>query len=319
MEVTGMAKKKADNQIEKDEKTLKILGSFRKVLNWTSNMIWISLIFVCVAAVIVNAIIGTDWPEPVWKVFTVLMILPFAFALFTLPSKGISNWIEKKIATRYTPEILEQVMDRFEDYWPKGTVGNGFINNYEYGFPYYERVGDTTDYVRGVLHGIPLKFCEFCLEKQETTKDSDGEETTSWSRVFGGTIFILRHNLKLNGDILITQYVNYLDGVKMESQIFNEMYSVRADDEHDAFYLLTPQYMLSLMELSEKCGGKRIAIRFQQDGRLFLIVRGMNNFEIGDTTSTVELKEKFRDQMEHVAYILETLEVPTEAELAEVQ
>ncbi len=310
-----MAKKKAENQVEKDEKTLQTLSSFREIFKRTEKMVWISFIIAIAYAFIVNFIVNSVWTDFLWGIFGVLIVIGIAFVLFTYPGQWITGRIEKKIAVRYTPEILEQEMDKLEKYVPDGSVGNGFIDNYEYGFPSYDRIGSTSDYVSGVLHGIPMEFCEFSLEKKERSTDSNGDTTVDWVRVFDGTIFVLRHNLKLNSDILITQYVNFLNGTKTESQVFNEMYSVLGDDGHDIFYVLTPPYMMKLMELSEKCG-KCFAIRFQHDGTLLLVVRGMNNFEIGETTSTVELKEKFREQLDYIAYILETLEVPTEAELS---
>ena len=73
----------------------------------------------------------------------------------------------------------------------------------------------------------------------------------------------------MQDDFSISQYTTYIGGnaVRTESEAFNKAYSIRGNDGHSIFYLLTPHYMEKLLVLSNEIG-KRLAMQFRKDGKL---------------------------------------------------
>jgi hypothetical protein len=63
--------------------------------------------------------------------------------------------------------------------------------------------------------------------------------------------------------------------VKMESSRFNEAFDVYADDAHDAFYLITPQFMECLQTLNRKY--PNFGIRFYGNRVVVALNEGVNN------------------------------------------
>lgn len=100
------------------------------------------------------------------------------------------------------------------------------------------------------------------------------------------------------------------NAVRTESEAFNKAYSIRGNDGHSIFYLLTPHYMEKLLALSYEIG-KRLAMQFRRDGKLLLCISGLDLFEVKEAGSAAELQKQIEGEMNFLGKILETLEVPT--------
>ena len=125
----------------------------------------------------------------------------------------------------------------------------------------------------------------------------------------------------MQDDFSISQYTTYIGGnaVRTESEAFNKAYSIRGNDGHSIFYLLTPHYMEKLLALSDEIG-KRLAMQFRRDGKLLLCklllcIRGLDLFEVQEAGSAAELQKQIEREMNFLGKILETLEIPTQKQL----
>ena len=200
--------------------------------------------------------------------------------------------------------VLGRVMDRL-DTFDHGKHIDRYYLNQDFGFPKYDCTGFCGDYVRGVLRGVPMEFCEFELQEKHVTEDKDGDTDVSYETVFYGVIVVCRHNLALSDAVMATQFKTYENAYNADSEAFYNAFSVRCTSEQDAKLALTPDYMQKLLELSAE-RGKRFAIRFLQDGTLLLVIKDMNLFEMGKSENTVQLVEKLEKEMEDFINILDT-------------
>ena len=244
-----------------------------------------------------------------------LAAILFGLAGFVLFFVGIAfkqkaGEAQKHIANNYARSVLGRMMDQL-DTFDHGKHVDKYYLNQDFGFPEYDRIGFCGDYVRGVLRGAPMEFCEFELQEEHVTEDSDGDRDVSYSTVFYGVIVVCRHGLTLSDAVMATQYKTYENAYKADSEAFYNTFSVRCTSEQDAALAFTPDYRKKLLELSAE-RGNRFAVRFLQDGTLLLVIKDMNFFEMGKSENTAQLVEKLEKEMADFANILDALALPAQ-------
>lgn len=270
---------------------------------------------VCLGIVVLMILLngGTlslNFKTPTGVVAIILIIGGFALLFTGLRVKQKAGEAQKHIANNYARSVLGRVMDRL-DTFDHGKHIDRYYLNQDFGFPKYDCTGFCGDYVRGVLRGVPMEFCEFELQEKHVTEDKDGDTDVSYETVFYGVIVVCRHNLALSDAVMATQFKTYENAYNADSEAFYNAFSVRCTSEQDAKLALTPDYMQKLLELSAE-RGKRFAIRFLQDGTLLLVIKDMNLFEMGKSENTVQLVEKLEKEMEDFINILNTLALPAQ-------
>ena len=270
---------------------------------------------VCLGIVVLMILLngGTlslNFKTPTGVVAIILIMGGFALLFTGLRVKQKAGEAQKHIANNYARSVPGRVMDRL-DTFDHGKHIDKYYLNQDFGFPEYDCTGFCGDYVRGVLRGVPMEFCEFELQEKHVTEDKDGDTDVSYETVFYGVIVVCRHNLALSDAVMATQFKTYENAYNADSEAFYNAFSVRCTSEQDAKLALTPDYMQKLLELSAE-RGKRFAIRFLQDGTLLLVIKDMNLFEMGKSENTVQLVEKLEKEMEDFINILDTLALPAQ-------
>lgn len=252
--------------------------------------------------------LGTDSPEGLAAIL--LALAGFVLLVAGLVVKQKAGAAQKQIANNYARIVLDRLMDRL-DTFDHGKHVDKYYLNQDFGFPEYDCTGFCGDYVRGVLRGVPMEFCEFELQEEHVTEDSDGDTDVSYETVFYGVIVVCRHNLALSDAVVATQFKTYENAYKADSEAFYDIFSVRCTSEQDAALALTPDYRQKLLELSAE-RGNRFAVRFLQDGTLLLVIKDLNLFEMGKSENTAQLVEKLEKEMEDFINILDTLALPAQ-------
>ena len=116
---------------------------------------------------------------------------------------------------------------------------------------------ESEDYVSAKYKGIKFEQADVHIEEEYTTTDSDGNTSTHYVTIFKGRwlVFDFNKNFKANVQISEKGFGNSkvkrffgkkeerFKRVKMESEEFNKKFKVYAQDEHEAFYLITPALM----------------------------------------------------------------------------
>lgn len=252
--------------------------------------------------------LGSDSPE---GLAAILLGLAGFVLLFTgLAFKQKAGAAQKQIANNYARIVLDRLMDRL-DTFDHGKHVDKYYLNQDFGFPEYDCTGFCGDYVRGVLRGVPMEFCEFELQEEHVTEDSDGDTDVSYETVFYGVIVVCRHNLALSDAVVATQFKTYENAYKADSEAFYNTFSVRCKSGQDAALAFTPGYRQKLLELSAE-RGNRFAVRFLQDGTLLLVIKDMNLFEMGKSENTAQLVEKLEKEMVAFTNILDALALPAQ-------
>ena len=270
---------------------------------------------VCLGIVVLMILLngGTlslNFKTPTGVVAIILIIGGFALLFAGIAFKQKAGEAQKHIANNYAQSVLGRVMDRL-DTFDHGKHVDKYYLNQDFGFPKYDCTGFCGDYVRGVLRGVPMEFCEFELQEKHVREDKDGDTDVSYETVFYGVIVVCRHNLALSDAVVATQFKTYENAYNADSEAFYNAFSVRCASGQDAELALTPDYMQKLLELSAE-RGKRFAIRFLQDGTLLLVIKDMNLFEMGKSENTVQLVEKLEKEMADFTNILDKLAIPAQ-------
>lgn len=252
--------------------------------------------------------LGTDSPEGLAAIL--LALAGFVLLVAGLVVKQKAGAAQKQIANNYARIVLDRLMDRLDTFDHGKHVDKYYINQ-DFGFPEYDCTGFCGDYVRGVLRGVPMEFCEFELQEEHVTEDKDGDTDVSYETVFYGVIVVCRHNLALSDAVVATQFKTYENAYKADSEAFYNTFSVRCKSGQDAALAFTLGYRQKLLELSAE-RGNRFAVRFLQDGTLLLVIKDMNLFEMGKSENTAQLVEKLEKEMVAFTNILDALALPAQ-------
>ncbi len=126
----------------------------------------------------------------------------------------------------------------------------------------------SNDYISGKYKNINVIQADVHIEEEHTSTDSDGNTTTTWITIFKGRWMIFDFNKYFKANIQISQkgfgnskLSNWGSKIKykkvmMEDQEFNNSFKTYAQDEHEAFYILTPSLMEKIKKLTNNISGK---------------------------------------------------------------
>lgn len=205
-------------------------------------------------------------------------------------------------------DILKGVMDNLYVFDHKRNISKYYLNQ-DLGFPEYDSLGDCGDYVKGVLKGIPVEFCEFELRSKHEWKNSDDDTQTTYNTIFRGLMIACRHGLSLEDNVTLTQYSVFKDEKKTGDSELDSLFSASFSNAGDAEKALTPEYRRALVKLTRE-KGRRFAARFMHEGVLLLCIKDLNLFEAGNIVSSAELAVKMKKELEELAGFFEILSIP---------
>ena len=126
----------------------------------------------------------------------------------------------------------------------------------------------SNDYFEGKYKNVNVKQADVHIEEEQQTTDSDGHTTTTWVTIFEGKWMIFDFNKTFTASVQVSQKgfgnsrvnnwgeKNKYKKVEMEDAEFNKMFRIYAQNEHDAFYILTPSLMEKIKNLAKTVSGK---------------------------------------------------------------
>lgn len=126
----------------------------------------------------------------------------------------------------------------------------------------------SNDYFEGKYKNVNVKQADVHIEEEQQTTDSDGHTTTTWVTIFEGKWMIFDFNKTFTANVQVSQKgfgnsrvnnwgeKNKYKKVEMEDAEFNKMFRIYAQNEHDAFYILTPSLMEKIKNLAKTVSGK---------------------------------------------------------------
>jgi hypothetical protein len=184
-----------------------------------------------------------------------------------------------------TSKLKNQYRRDFKNKFVLKSLENKFTDLYynpDKGIPYsiidatqMMNMGDkyhSEDYISAKYKDIKFEQADVHIEEEHESTDSDGNTTTTYITIFKGRWMIFDFNKEFKADVQISQkgFTNsrvkkffgkkdeLFKKVTMESENFNSKFNVYAQNEHDAFYIITPSLMERIERLAVRNKGKML-------------------------------------------------------------
>lgn len=215
------------------------------------------------------------------------MLLMIIFASFVLTSV-IASKNKKEYSTVYknllVREALENTFTDFQFFPSLGISKNEiiFTDMMQMGNRYY-----CEDYVKGKYKEVPFEQSDVCIQNVTHTG-----KTTNTVTYFRGRWMIFNFNKNFRCDLqvrekgfsyskrkggLFTPDDEKMEKIELEDIDFNNRFDVRGQNIQEAFYLLTPQIIEAMHNLSEQTSG-RIMFCFVRNKLHVAVNNGVNSF-----------------------------------------
>ncbi|MEM8919931.1 MAG: DUF3137 domain-containing protein, partial [Pseudomonadota bacterium] len=169
--------------------------------------------------------------------------------------------------------------------------------------PSWDR-SDFEDELRGQRGDTNFEFFEAHLEQRRTTTDSRGRTRTRWVTVFRGQCLVVDFHKDFRGLTKVYRDAglfnafkgigNSLERVRLEDPVFEKAFEVYSDDQVEARFLLTPDFMERLLELERVFHGGKLRCAFS-GGEMFVCVEGGDLFEPGSLFTPLDNPERIRE------------------------
>lgn len=222
------------------------------------------------------------------------------------------------VKTLLSENIVSGVLHEvFEDaaYEPFRCIPSGLVVEAGMVFPFaYDSVRGS-DHIKGVYKGLQVELSdiELCHVESVYNEERDGwdEETET---LFKGQWLVCDFGRPLSGEVRLSANTKALRRqlgggvIEMEDPVFNGRFLVTAESAQDAYYLLTPHIMETLLAAAERSGGE-VYMAFLRGGKLHVAVRtGRDFLELGKSKTDVErLRQKFLGELRWFTSIIDAL------------
>lgn len=236
-------------------------------------------------------------------IITGLPFLPF-FTIFIgiiITSIATTGPTKKFILAFKETFVLKSLKSVFTDlvYEPEKGLDKSIISNT--GMMYMGDRYSSNDFISGKYKNIEVVQADVHIEEEHESTDSDGNTTTTWVTIFRGRWMIFDFNKLFKANIQVSQkgfgnskISNWGSKIKykrvmMEDQSFNNNFRIYAQDEHEAFYILTPALMEKIKKLTNNISG-RVLLCFIDNKLHVGVQNNKDSFEHGIFTKIDEEK-----------------------------
>lgn len=193
----------------------------------------------------------------------IIMIIGIVFtAIFSAsPTKKFTSEYKKTLVFSALKSIFTDLTYEPERGLAKSIIGNTGMMN----------LGDrysSNDYISGKYNNVNVVQADVHIEKKTESRNSNGTTDTQWYTIFQGRwmVFDFNKSFKYNLQVCQKGFYNSIVNnwgnnikfkkVALEEQEFNKQFKVYAQNEQEAFYILTPTMMEKIKKLSNSINGK---------------------------------------------------------------
>lgn len=278
----------------------------------------IGMLIIGILIVISIFVILSNKIEMHFAIIVMLIELIFSIIILTI-IKSIVNGKDIKIFYEEFKNIfvLKSLQRFFENIDYKSEEG--------FSEEYIENIGmldtgdrfNSNDYISGTYKGIKFEQSDIHIEEKHEEKDNDGNKREVWETTFRGRLMVFDFNKNFKANIQVASHnfgANKLpwnkkfSNVKMEDVEFNKYFSIYAESEHEAFYILTPHFMEKIKDIIKKlnCGimfgfvdsKLHIAIDNNEDSFEYNVFKPINEQEIEeDIVEDIKIITNFVDEL----------------------
>lgn len=227
--------------------------------------------------------------------------------------------IDKEVKNAVGEYVIKDVIaERIEilKYSPDNFMNREFIKNCSI-LPRYDRISGS-DYIKGNYRGVKFTYCDLHLE-WEDRDTKNGKTTTTYRTNFKGPLITIDLGQKIDGYVKIKERKtprkekNFLSDVfsgaadvlgiktsdniiEVESIEFNNQFEIKSNNHQMAFYILTPDFMESIIEADALAEGYTNLL-FKNKDAVITINNGADSFEIDKTITNKNQLEKSRQRV----------------------
>lgn len=247
--------------------------------NLQKKIIWTIIISIglIIAVIVISSLIENQSPAFIF----VAMIIVFICLMIIAPAR---QKYRKYFKEMLMPLLLEKMDGKIQYDYNSG-IDEGYVNSSKL-FQRPDRF-KTEDLIYGEIDGVEFKRADVHMEEKRVSYDKDGRRHVQWINIFKGKWFIFNFNKEFKGMIQVREggspYVpifgkNKAKRVRLEDAQFNKKFKTYANDEHEAFYIITPPIILNMMELEKRHRGT-IFFSFINNELHVAIYDGSDSFE----------------------------------------
>lgn len=245
---------------------------------------------------------------PMPLIFFILFFELIIFLIISSIIRSFSSGDEIEQLNKLYPKIKEEAVLKFlKKYFTNVTYNS--IKGFRASFIREEGLlstGDrysSNDSISGTYNNINFCQSDIHIEEERKEEDEEGNVRTYYETIFEGRWMVFDFNKKFKSNLIVESGVfpnlvsnkEYVS-VETEDVEFNNIFEVYAEDEHEAFYILTPNFMEKLKKIYEKLQNYGIRLLFN-DNKLHIGLNGSDDaFEFLELEEISE--EKLKTTME---------------------
>ena len=225
---------------------LEAFETYRQEVCKKANTYLIIGIILCVLGVVLMTVIS----------FSIILLL-VGIVLICINS-SMKSKLSKKFKNEF---IISYVKEMYPDSTYDPYVGISVDRILEPGFFKRPDRWHLEDYLKASYDGVSFEMSDFTFEERHVTTDSKGNTRTTYVTYAKGRFMIFDFKREFNQVLKVaeTAYLGLntygLEKVETESVEFNKKFKTYSSNPLTAFYVLTPQIQLKLLELESKFKG----------------------------------------------------------------
>ena len=219
------------------------------------------------------------------KAIIISIIVTVLFAIFMVNFIIIPIILGIIITTFYTVKLNHEYKMEFKKVFVVKALESKFtdlVYEPDKGLPYQTisrtnmmHMGDvyhSEDFISAKYKDTKFEQADVHIQEKHISTDSNGHTTTTYVTIFKGRWMIFDFNKSFKADVQIVQKGfgnskvktmslfgkkdDLFKKISMESESFNKKFNVYAQNEHEAFYIITPSLMTKIEKLDELNKGK---------------------------------------------------------------
>lgn len=245
-------------------------------------------------------------------------VIVFA-VMFLILGLGITFNAIKRSKDNYGRHFVPKVVKAI--YGEKATfvAKNGFSLEYLSSLNLFRVVNvKQEDFISGTYKGIPCMGCDVIATHEESSGKSSSTVTD-----FQGCIYSFKLNKKANPWIYVSEVRPYSINnsvfrhkVQLESIQFNEKFHTYCQDEHTAFYIITPQLEESMMNIEKSFPGE-ITFIFREEELVVLISGHLCEYKVDFNASIEKNLIAILNAVVPLSYVIEEMHLDHKFSLTE--
>lgn len=265
--------------------------------------------------IVFGIMIGERFPQKGIGICVAGVLCIAATILLVKADKALTHTLKVQIGECLTYDILAEKI-AITEYAPDRRISNAFVDQCSI-LPGYDRISGS-DYICGTYRDVAFRYSDLLLERESTEREKKGHKSTSYTTVFQGFVMRMEFGKELNGYVCISEkrdksrtaafFGGILKNVKnalfieqngeeieTENAEFNRQFKIKASDGELAFYILTPQFMESVLRLDALADGYTNIV-FRGGGVTLTLNNGRDSFELKRTLRSRKGLEKQRQR-----------------------